>query len=102
MVDFTPQNSLLHPLSRENPISMEHPTSIEQHIPIGNPTSSSNPLEKIQAYKKRRKIPIKDIQLPPQIVQLQREIETLQHQVLDLKGCLAMLEADKRTWEREK
>ena len=41
---------------------------------------------------------MKDIMLPPQTVQLQGEIVELQHEFLDLKGLLAMLEADKHTW----
>ena len=44
---------------------------------------------------------MKDIQLPPQTVQLEGEIEALKHEVLDLKGFLSMLDADKRTWEEE-
>ena len=36
---------------------------------------------------------MKEIQLPPQIVRLQGEIETLQHEVLYLKLHIAMLEA---------
>ena len=35
-------------------------------------------------------------------MKLQGDIETLQHEVLDLKGRLASLEDDKCTWEKEK
>ena len=58
----------------------------------------AKPLAKIQAYKKKRKKPMKDIQLPLQTVQLEGEIEALKHEVLDLKGRIAMLDADKWTW----
>ena len=81
---------------------MEQPISTKKHVPTRKPTSSSKPLAKIQAYKNRSKIPIKDIQLPPKTMQLQEGIETLQHQVLDLKGHLVVLEDDKHTWEEEK
>ena len=47
-------------------------------------------LAKIQAYKKKRKTPMKDIQLPPQTMQLEGEIEALQNEVLDLKGRLVV------------
>ena len=71
VADLTAQNSLLQPLATEYPTSTEQPASTEQHVPAGQPTSSAKPLAKIQAYKKRSKIPIKDIQLSPQNVQLQ-------------------------------
>ena len=45
---------------------------------------------------------MKDIQLPPQTVQLQGEIEGLQHEFLYLKCHLTVLEVDKNTWEEEK
>ena len=59
-------------------------------------------LAKIQAYKKKIKTLMKDIQIPPQTVQLQGEIETLQHEVLDLKGRLVVLDVEKCKWEEEK
>ena len=42
---------------------------------------------------------MKDIQLPPQTMQLEGDIEALQHAVLNLKGSLIVLEAEKCTWE---
>ena len=93
---------LLQSLVVEHPISMEQPISTKKHVPTRKPTSSSKPIANIHAYKKRSKIPIKDIQLRPQTVKLQGEFETLQHEVLDLKGLLVVLEVDKHTWEEEK
>ena len=65
VADLTAQNSLLQPLATEHPISTKLPTSTKQHVPTGQPTSSAKPLAKIHAYKKKRKIPIKYIQLSP-------------------------------------
>ena len=45
---------------------------------------------------------MEDIHLPPRTVQLQGEIKTLQHEVLDLKGLLFMWEAENHKWEEEK
>ena len=66
-----------------------------------NPIFPANPLAKIQASKKESKKPMKDIQLPPQTMQLEGEIEALKHEVLDLKGRLVVLDAEKRTWEED-
>ena len=90
VVDRTANNALQHPLASKQPVAIEQPIL---------PAKS---LAKIQAYKKKIKTLMKDIQIPPQTVQLQGEIETLQHEVLDLKVILVMLEGDKCTWEEEK
>ena len=45
---------------------------------------------------------MKDIQIRPQTMKLEGDIEALKHEVLDLKGRLVVLEADKHTWEEEK
>ena len=90
VVDLTTQNTLQQPLASKQPMETEHAI-----LP-------SNSLAKIQTYEKKSKKPMKDIHLHSQTVQLQVDIETSQHEVLDLKGWLAMMEANKRTWEEEK
>ena len=90
MADLTAHDAL------QQPLASKHPVEIEKAIlPV-------KPLAKIQAYKKKSKTPTKDIQLTPEIVQLEGEIETFQHEFLDLKDQISMLEANKHTWEEGK
>ena len=88
--NLTSQNALQHPFASKKPVEIEHTILL------------AKPLAKIQVYKNKRKKPMKYIQLPPQTVQLEGEIEALQHEFLDLKGRLTMMEDEKSTWEEEK
>jgi len=47
-------------------------------------------------------VPIPDITLHVQTVQLQGENETLRQEFLDLKAKIFLLESDQSTWEQEK
>ena len=45
---------------------------------------------------------MKYIEIPPQTVQLEGDIEALQHDFFDLKCLFVVMEVDKNTWEEEK
>ena len=66
------------------------------------PTPMMKRAAKIQTFKRKGKVPIPDITLPAQTVQLQGENETLRQEILDLKAKIILLESDKCIWEQEK